>query len=537
MRIENCLIVFLLGLGVATLAACGGEQTSSTPAAIESSDGVGASSLRQAAYIKASNTGAGDQFGIGGAISGDAVSLSDDGSTLAVGAPFEASAASGTDGDQSDDSLYGAGAVYVFARNGDSWDQQAYVKASNPGQGDNFGFATALSADGGTMAVSANFEASNATGVNGDQDDDSILQAGAVYLFVRNIDSGWSQQAYLKASNTGEAGTEDEPWSDGDQFGFSVALSDDGNTLAVGAMAEDSAAPGVNGDESDNSLQSAGAVYLFTRSGTAWAQTAYIKPSNPGQRDLFGYSVSLNADGDMLAVGSFDSGGSGVAFSDGLGAVYVFSPGAGGTWSQVAHLEAHNAELGDAFGVSVALSDDGSTLVTSALQEDGPTTGVNSVPVPDDQSQTSTGAAYVFVRDSDMNWSQEAYIKASNTGSDDWFGSRLALSGDGNTLALGTQLEDSSAQGINGSQDDDTALQAGVVYFFIRSGTTWTQRAYVKGANTEASDEFGSSVALNRDGTIMAVGARGEASSATGINGDQSDNSALQAGAVYTFSY
>ena len=150
--------------------------------------------------------------------------------------------------------------VYVFARNGDSWDQQAYVKASNPGQGDNFGFATALSADGGTMAVSANFEASNATGVNGDQDDDSILQAGAVYLFVRNIDSGWSQQAYLKASNTGEAGTEDEPWSDGDQFGFSVALSDDGNTLAVGAMAEDSAAPGVNGDESDNSLQSAGAV-------------------------------------------------------------------------------------------------------------------------------------------------------------------------------------------------------------------------------------------------------------------------------------
>ena len=114
MRIENCLIVFLLGLGVAALAACDGEQTSSTPAAIESSDGVDASSLRQAAYIKASNTGAGDQFGIGGAISGDAVSLSDDGSTLAVGAPFEASAASGTDGDQSDDSLYGGGGRLRF---------------------------------------------------------------------------------------------------------------------------------------------------------------------------------------------------------------------------------------------------------------------------------------------------------------------------------------------------------------------------------------------------------------------------------------
>src|SRR5206468_11042086 len=117
--------------------------------------------------------------------------------------------------------------------------------------------------------------------------DDSIPQAGAVYVFTRN-GTAWTQQAYVKASNTGEAGKGDEI-GDGDQFGFSVALSDDGNTLAAGAIGEDSNASGVNGDQADNSLQSAGAVYVFTRMGTTWSQQAYVKPSNPDAADLFGY--------------------------------------------------------------------------------------------------------------------------------------------------------------------------------------------------------------------------------------------------------
>ena len=87
----------------------------------------------------------------------------------------------------------------------------------------------ALSADGNTLAVSAPFEDSRATGIGGDQLDNSVSQAGAVYVFARTR-GVWSQQAYLKASNTGEA-------EDGDQFGFSLALSDDGNTLAAGAIA------------------------------------------------------------------------------------------------------------------------------------------------------------------------------------------------------------------------------------------------------------------------------------------------------------
>ena len=142
----------------------------------------------------------------------------------------------------------------------------------------------------------------------------------------------------------------------------------------------------------------------------------------------------------------------------------------------------------------------------------------------------------MFVRQG-TQWAQQAFIKASNPGKEDWFGSRLQLSGDGNTLAISAQLEDSAAQGINGKQDDDSAQEAGAVYLFSRSGTQWTQRFYAKASNDEAFDEFGSSVALSRDGRTMAVGARGEDSSAKGVNGSETDNSTKEAGAVYVFTY
>src|SRR5262245_19946726 len=99
----------------------------------------------------------------------------------------------------------------------------------------------------------------------------------------------------------------------------------------------------------------------------------------------------------------------------------------------------------------------------------------------------SSGAAYVFVRNG-TTWTQQVFMKASNPGKEDWFGVRIAISGDGNTVAVGAQNEDSAAKGINGKQDDDSADGAGAVYVFLRTGTTWTQNAYVKGANTEKLD-------------------------------------------------
>ena len=572
----------LLTLGFALAAACTGPADETTAPAMNDSAGAGSepntapgaepgTQIAQIAYIKASNTGFGDNFGAGSsAIGDDAVSLSADGMTLAVGAPFESSGSASIDGDQADDAVYGAGAVYVFVPQGDTWVQEAYIKASNPGVTDNFGFATALSADGNTLVVSAHFEAGGDTGVNADQDDDSIPQAGAVYVFTRS-GTTWTQQSYIKASNTGHIGQRLDPdeqpdlaaehfgpiasgeysyedsygemFDDGDQFGAAIALSDDGHKLVVTATAEDSGTPGVSSDQGDNSKRSAGAAYVFEREGDTWTQTAYIKPSNPEVDALFGYSAALSADGRRIAIGGYDEDGSVAStneFQDGLvrgaGAVYVFDFD-GDTWQQIGYLKASNAERGDSLGVAVAISDDGKTVIATAQDEDGLSTGINNIPGPDyqDDIRPTTGAVYVFV-EQDGAWSQQAYIKASNTGSGDVFGSRLALSGDGNVLAVGAQLEDSGSQGIDGFQDDDSALEAGAVYLFARSGETWAQEAFVKGSNTEIFDEFGSSVSISADGSLLAVGAYYEDSAATAVEGDQNDNSMLEAGAVYLFS-
>ena len=529
------------GLCLIGLAALGGWDAvwAQAEADGQGTGGEAGNTLRQTAYIKSSNPGFGDEFGGGGTLLGNAVALSADGATLAIGAPYESSGSGGIGGDRDDESVYGAGAVYVYVSDAGAWREQAYVKASNPGLTDNFGYMIALSGDGDTMAVAAPYEASAATGIDGDQGDDSIPQAGAVYVFGRNGET-WAQQAYIKASNTGEAGTGNE-LGDGDQFGFGLALSADGSTLAVGAISEDSAGTGVGADQSDNSALAAGAVYIYSRTGDTWEQQAYIKTSNAGGGDLFGYSVALSADGSVLAATAYDEDGSLAGtneFQDdevfGTGALYIFLRD-GNTWTQQAYLKPSNSERNDAFGVAVVISADGNTVAGTALDEDGMTTGVNSTPQPDMEINLSTGAVYLFTSDGN-GWSEQAYIKASNTGTNDTFGARLALSGDGGTLAVGAQLEDSAGQGIDAVQDDDSAQEGGAVYLFAREGSSWTQIAYVKGSNTEAYDEFGSSLALNGDGTLLAVGARGEDSGATGIDAEQDDNSAFESGAVYVFS-
>ena len=503
------------------------------------------STVRQTAYLKASNAEAGDHFGCGGALDGHAgagVAMSGDGNTIAVGAPHESSSARGVNGNGNNNDLYSSGAVYVYTRTGAGWTQQAYLKASNPGQSDHFGYVVALSRDGNTLAVSAFWEGGGSPGVNGNQADDSIPQSGAVYVFTRAGNS-WSQQAYLKASNPGEPGVGDS-FGDGDQFGFSLTLSDDGTTLAAGATSEDSAATGINGNQADNTAQSAGAVYVFTRTGAAWAQQAYVKPSNTRNGHQFGYAVSLSADGNALAVGSYDEGG-GARIVDGpqdqtrngSGAVYIFAR-TGNAWAQRNYIKPSNVEAGDSFGASVSLSDDGNTLLAGSLDSDclrpGIIHGVTEECSTERAEDNSSGTAYVFVRNGGT-WSQQAFFKPSVIHRNDWFGARLALSGDGNTAVIGAALEDSAARGINGWQDDTSALEAGAVYYFSRTGTTWTQRAYVKGSNTQAFDEFGSSVAVSRDGMTFAAGARGEDSAARTINGNQNDNAADEAGAVYVF--
>ncbi|HEY5617737.1 MAG TPA: hypothetical protein VIK60_07310 [Vicinamibacterales bacterium] len=540
--------------------------------------------LKQIAYIKASNAEAYDHFACGGSNqghSGNSVAISGDGGTMAVGAPYESGGAKGVNGNQNDNSAYASGAVYVFVRQGDAWVQQTYVKASNTEQSDHFGASVALSRDGNSMAVTAHWESSAATGVDGNQNDNSIRQAGAVYVFART-GTTWTQQAYIKASNTGRAGEGDVP-GDGDQFGYSVALSGDGSTMAVGAISEDSAAQDINppargfgatgGDQRDDSQQSSGAVYVYTRTAGTWSQQAYIKGSHLETGDMFGFAVALSFDGDTLAASAFDERGSARVINgphdnraNGSGALYVFARRQGG-WSQEAYIKGSRTEATDQLGYSVAISDDGNTIASGAGDEDCLTPGINPPGCENDSPPLGAaniwvGAAYVFVR-TGSTWTEQAFIKANNARPYNSFGVKLALSGDGNTLAVASYVEDNGGRGVRppdlqpflvvdyldpwrGRQNQ--AEESGAVYFFTRAGTTWTARAYVKGSNTDAGDEFGSAVALSGDGRIMAVGAHNEDSAARGMtppspdgfggtSGAQADNSADDSGAVYVFAY
>ncbi|MDZ7747710.1 MAG: hypothetical protein U5K43_01800 [Halofilum sp. (in: g-proteobacteria)] len=389
---------------------------------------------------------------------------------------------------------------------------------------------------------------------------------------------------YFKASNT-------DP---GDDFGFSVAVSGDGDTMAVGARDEDSAATGV-GDAQDNDSSRSGAVYVFVRDASgAWSQQAYVKASNTDDTDFFGNSVALSADGNVLAVGapSEDGGNGGVDVDgsdnslDGAGAAYVFTRDGAGSWTEQAYVKAEapasgarfgsdvaladdgqtlavsapfrdndtgaayvftaapwsqqavvrgdNSSFGDRFGSSLALAGDAGTLAVGAAVEDGSGTGVNA---GDNDDAVDSGAAYVFTPDGAGAWSQQAYVKASNTDPGDQFGAGVALSGSGDTLVVGATLEQSTATGIDGNQDDNSLTGAGAAYVFARDGTgKWLQQAYVKASNTGEDDVFGRSPALSADGDTLVVSAHGEAGDAVAIGGnDSSDGAGEGAGAVYVF--
>lgn len=433
------------------------------------------------AYLKASNSEAGDEFGYSVSLSGD---------TLVVGAPGESS--EGND-------AYASGAAYVFVREDGAWAQEALLKASNLGGSDAFGFSVSI--DGDTLAVGAPGEASEEGGVNADGSNNLALQSGAAYVFTR--DGGqWTEQAYLKASNP-----------DGEDF-FGSSVSVDGDTLAVSAPYEDSRATGIDGDQSHNFFVNAGAVYVFTRMGPAWSQEAYVKSSNTLAGDLFGQSISL--DGDTLVVGAPGED------SD-AGAAHVFSR-EDSTWTESAALRASNGEFGDLFGGSVSLW--GDLLAVSATGEDSAAVGVDGD--QQDNGAFDSGAAYVFSR-ADNVWEQQAYVKASNTDAEDLFGFSVCI--DGGILVVGAPVEASQATGLNGDQTDNSTLQGGAVYSFTLSGTTWSPGAYIKASNTSADDGFGSTVSIDGDG--IAVGARFEASDAVGIGGDQDNENALVSGAAY----
>ena len=485
-------------------------------------------------YFKASNTdgaNGGDRFG-------NSLSISGDGNTLVVGAPNEDSPSTGINpADQTTNSQFSSGAVYVFTRDANGgWSQQAYIKASNAEgvndamlgwEADQFGYSTSLSNDGNTLVVGAPGEDSSIGGVNtpGAQADNGRSKSGAVYVFTRSGNT-WTQQAYVKASIP----------ASGENFGISISISSDGTRFAVGA----------SGRFSGN-----GRVYLFDYEGANWSQQQVVTASNIDAYDNFGLAVALSGDGNTLAVGANreDSNAAGInggaiteadnSMTD-AGAAYVFSFD-GSSWSQQAYIKASNPDAKDYFGHVVALNADGNILVVTATGEDSAGTGIDSS-MQDDNSMTDAGAAYVFVRDAGGAWTQQAYIKASNTQAGDVFGgsfwakygsSTLGLSADGNTLVIGAPGEGGLVSGLQADQTDDNGGDNGAGYVFVRNGVNWTQQAYLKASNT--GGWLGITSAISADGNTIVLGASGEGSDATGVGGDANNRNARFSGAVYMY--
>lgn len=296
------------------------------------------------------------------------------------------------------------------------------------------GYSVAISRDSTTIAIGGNTDNAN---------------AGAVWIFVRS-GSTWTQQG-TKLVGTGTAGGIPA------QQGYSVALSADGNTLAVGG-------PGDN--------IAAGGIWIFTRTGSTWAQQGgkLIGGGNLGNAQQ-GSSVSLSDDGNTLVSG-------GPADNAGIGAAWVFTR-SGSNWTPQMKLIGNNATAGALLGSAVAISGDGNTLVAGGYNDNG-----------------GKGASWIFIRNGGT-WTQQGnkFVDSFASGNANQ-GSGVSLSSDGNVMLVGGRTD---------------AAGVGAMWSYRRDGQLWTQTGSKKvGTGFTGNSAQGWSVAVSSDGKNGAVGGPGD---------------------------
>ena len=299
-------------------------------------------------------------------------------------------------------------------------------------------------------------------------------------------------------------------------IGSAVALSQNGNVLAVGAPDDSNCQTGITitGYTTTCAHASSGAVYMFAKTGSSWTQTAYFKAINSAYAS-FGSALALSADGTTLAV-------SATGVTTNSGATYVFHND-GSAWTQQATLTASNSAISSFFGHSLSISADGNTVAIGAYQESSNASGVNGAITG---SVTYSGAAYIFTR-SGMTWTQTAHFKAASPIAYATFGSSVALSSDATTLAVGSNC---------GSIFHSTATPSVVI--FHNDGTTWAQQATLTASVSAVGNSFGDSVSLSADGNTIAVGDTADESTIPGINNPTVCHAfTTYIGAVYVFRY
>ena len=343
--------------------------------------------------------------------------------------------------------LLTTGLVYVFDRNGNSFNQVGILSGFNAGPSDIFGDSLAISADGKTIIV----------GASADETGDS--NTGVVYVFDR-IGNSFNQVGILTGSNTGS----------GDNFGKSVATSTDGKTIIVGATLD------------ETTVTDTGVVYVFDRNGNSFNQVGILTGSNTDSDDNFGNSVATSADGKTIIVGAYADE---IPPAENTGVVYVFDRN-GNSFDQVGILTgSYVLQTNDYFGNSVATSADGKTVVVGAYNDE---IGANA----------GTGIAYVY--DRNVNSFNQVGILTGlyATNVNDYFGNSVAISADGKTIVVGAIFDEPGA----------TDVRSGIAYVFNRIGNTFNRVGIITGFfAVDVFDNFGFSVAISADGKSIIVGA------------------------------
>jgi hypothetical protein len=251
-----------------------------------------------------------------------------------------------------------------------------------------------------------------------------------------------------------------------DQYGGGLALSADGSIMAVGAW------------QWEGTATDQGGVYIYDRSGDGWVQRGSVLiAADPGFDDSYGLYVSLSGNGEVLAVGAIYWEGS----ATNQGGVYIYDRSGDGWVQRGSVLQAPDAGSGDQFGNGVGLSGDGDVLVVAARFWDG--------------SVANQGGVYTFDRSGD-GWVQRGAVLTAADAKADSYASTVALSADGEVLAVG------------GWKWDGAFTDQGGVYIYDRSGAGWVQRGSVLTApDAGGDDRFGLAVTLSGDGNVLAVGA------------------------------
>ena len=346
-----------------------------------------------------------------------------------------------------DDETGGAdsGAAYIFVQDGSSWIQESKLVPSDSEASANFGISCSISGDGTRAIVGAYLD-----------DETGGADSGAAYVFTRSGTS-WAQESKLVPSDSQASA----------QFGHSCSISSDGTRAIVGAYGDN-----------ETGGSASGAAYVFTRSDTSWVQEIKLVPSDSEAGASFGYSCSISDDGTRAIVGAYLDDATGGGDS---GSAYVFTR-SGTSWAQEIKLVPSDSEASANFGISCSISGDGTRAIVGAYLDDE-TGGANS------------GAAYVFTR-SGTSWAQESKLVPSDSEAGAFFGRSCSISSDGMRAIVAAYLDDATGE-----------VNSGAAYVFTRSGTSWAQEIKLVPSDSQASAYFGSSCSISSDGSRAIVGA------------------------------